>query len=305
MTHRPLFLVIEGNTQATIERMAQTGAEPFAEQYGQVLQEEWPGSAFVIVRPADGETTLPDGLTLADTDGVVLGGSALNIPVGGPAVEAQIALARAVFEAGVPFLGSCWGLQVAAAAAGGSVRRNPRGREVGIARKITVTDAGIRHPLLAGRATAWDALAVHEDEVDRLPSGALVLATNGHSAVQAAEIRHGAGVFWGVQYHPEFDLPEVARTLERLRERLIDEGFYKDEAAALAHGSALRALAAEPTRLDLAWQFGIDADVLNTATRRLEIRNWLIHAVTPRLRARSRSSAQATPDVGVPPYLGV
>ncbi|WP_242390516.1 DUF1491 family protein [Pararhodospirillum photometricum] len=283
----PLFLVIEGNTRAAVARMATWGALPFAEQYGRVLQEEWPGSQFVIVRPADGESALPEGLGLRDLDGVVLGGSALNIPTGGPEIDAQIALARAVFEAGVPFFGSCWGLQIAAVAAGGSVRKAPHGREVGVARKITATDAGIRHPLLAGRPTAWDALAVHEDEVDRLPTGAQVLATNGHSAVQAAEIRHAGGVFWGVQYHPEFDLPEVARTLDRLRPFLLAEGLFADEAAALDHGAALRALAETPERQDIAWRLGIDADVLSTPTRRLEIRNWLTHAVTPRLRARS------------------
>ena len=56
----------------------------------------------------------------------------------------QVELARAVYKSGTPFFGSCWGLQVATVAAGGSVRQNPRGREVGIARDLTLTSAGTR-----------------------------------------------------------------------------------------------------------------------------------------------------------------
>ena len=59
-----------------------------------------------------------------------------------PSVTRQIDFARAAFAAGVPVRGSCWGLQLAVAALGGSVRRNPRGRELPIARAITVTEAG-------------------------------------------------------------------------------------------------------------------------------------------------------------------
>jgi GMP synthase (glutamine-hydrolysing) len=43
-----------------------------------------------------------------------------------------------------------------------------------------------------------------------LPEGALALAANNVSPVRAAEVRHGRGIFWGVQYHPELSLFEVA-----------------------------------------------------------------------------------------------
>ena len=42
--------------------------------------------------------------------------------------------------------GSCWGLQVITAAAGGSVRKNPKGREIGFGRGIRLTEAGRKHP---------------------------------------------------------------------------------------------------------------------------------------------------------------
>src|SRR3712207_7020311 len=42
--------------------------------------------------------------------------------------------------------------------------------------------------------------------------------------VQAVEIRHGSGTFWGVQYHPELDLYEVAGALRRQSDELVSEG---------------------------------------------------------------------------------
>ena len=90
---------------------------------------------------ADGKP-LPFGITLSDFDGVMFPGSPLHIYDPDPCVTRQIDFARAAFGAGVPVWGSCWGLQLAVVGLGESVRRNPRGRELPIARAITVTDAG-------------------------------------------------------------------------------------------------------------------------------------------------------------------
>ena len=69
-------------------------------------------------------------------------------------------------------------------ALGGSVRRNPRGRDLAIARAITVTEAGRSHPLLASRPLVFDALCSHLDEVETLPPNAEVLAANELSAAR-------------------------------------------------------------------------------------------------------------------------
>ena len=74
-----------------------------------------------LVRAADGPITLPGGTALTEYDGCVMTGSALNVYDGGAAIDRQIDLVTAVLQAGVPFFGSCWGLQVAAVAAGGRV----------------------------------------------------------------------------------------------------------------------------------------------------------------------------------------
>jgi len=61
--------------------------------------------------------------------------------------------------------------------------------------------------------------------VTRLPQGAIITAWNTMSEVQAAEIRLGGGVFWGVQYHPNIGLRDIAAVVRRYGEMLVIEVF--------------------------------------------------------------------------------
>ncbi len=130
----------------------------------------------------------------------------------------------AVFASGAPSFGSCAGLQVATAAAGGTVRASER-HEVAFARRITATDAGRAHPMLAGRPPSWDALAIHADAVVILPGDATALAGNAICPIQAAEIRFDGGIFWGVQYHPELNLAEISAAIRRQSDDVLDQGL--------------------------------------------------------------------------------
>lgn len=289
VSSRPLrLLVVDGNTRAQRESHASGyGAQP-AEAYAAEITAIEPGVVTDICLPADEGANLPDSAGLQSYDGVFLTGSALHIYQIEPAVTRQIELMRAIYASGTPCFGSCWGIQMGAVAAGGTVTSNPKGREVGFARRITPSEAGRNHPLLAGRPAAFDAPAIHLDTVVQPPHGTTILASNAYSQVQAAEIRHEGGVFWGVQYHPEFPLRQVASILGRMVPVLIEEGFRRDEAAAEAWLAELRALDADRDRHDLAWAHGLDAEVLDDARRVTELRNFLDHRVKPLSSARGR-----------------
>lgn len=287
---RPLrLLVAEGNTAEARARQVAFGHPLFGEAYADVLRALTPDAVVDVCYPADAGANLPDAATLADYDGVAITGSALNIYKAEPEAMRQVELARAVFAAGVPFFGSCWGLQVATVAAGGSVRLSPKGREIGLARKIIRTSEGRDHPLHAGKPEAFDAPAVHSDEVDVRPPGMTVTATNRHSEVQAAEIRHGKGTFWGVQYHPEFTPGEMACIFERYGETLVREGPFGDMKALQDHVADLRTLDADPARHDIAWRLGMDQDVLDPGIRLAELRNWIGTQVRPEKSRRGRA----------------
>ena len=188
----------------------------------------------------------------------------------------QIDFARAAFAAGVPAWGSCWGVQLVTVALGGSIRRNPRGRELPIARAISATEAGRTHPLLAGRSLVFDALCSHIDEVEALPLNAQVLAANELSSIQAMSARtlHGAS-FCGTQYHPEHTLAVSAALMEIRATELVEEGFATERAQILAMAADYRALDAEPTRRDLIWRYGIASEIVDPLRRTTEIGNWL------------------------------
>ena len=279
------FLVIEGNTRRGREAYASAYGLTPSQSYAGVLQVLAPDASCDVAFPADEGANLPEREGVRGYDAVFVTGSALNAYDAEPAVTRQIELMRAVLESGVPCFGSCWGLQIAAVAAGGTVAKNPAGREIGFARTIAPTPAGREHPLLAGRPPAFAAPATHIDSVTALPPGAVCLASNAVSEVQAAEIRVDGGVFWGVQYHPEFALAEIAGIIERRSRVLAQEGFFAAPEDAKAYADDLRALEADPSRSDLAWRHGLDAEVVDPALRRREIGNFIEHQVRRRSRA--------------------
>jgi len=283
MTGGLRFLVAEGNPSDRNAALEAFGGRTGSECFAGLLRELEPNSTVDTAHPADVDADLPAGMALSGYDGVLISGSGLNIPDGedDPQVQRQITFAQAVFEAGVPMFGSCWGLQVAAAAAGGRVQTSPFGGEMGLARKIALTNDGRAHPLYEGKAQAFDAPAIHVDEVTHMPPGSVVLAANRLCAIQAASIRHRGGIFWGVQYHPEFNLLDMARLVRRYARRLVDQGYFSDMAAAESHAMQLTTLDDNPARRDLAWLLGIDDDVLDRRIRWREISNWIARLVRP------------------------
>ncbi|MFI4891501.1 MAG: type 1 glutamine amidotransferase [Steroidobacterales bacterium] len=282
----PRLLVIDGNVASVRARLRAALGYDTGEGYVRVLGRLDPDIAADIVCPADAGIVLPAGVALGDYDGVTMTGSALNIYDGGAAVERQIALVQAAFSVGVPFFGSCWGLQVAVSAAGGSVHRNPRGREFGFARRIQLTEAGRDHALYGGKPAVFEAPTIHLDAIDVLPAGAVVLATN-DMGLQAAAFSCQRGTFWGVQYHPEYDPVDIGAVAERYGMRLVEEKIFDSEAALQTFAAEMRRLQADPHDPALVWKHGLGIGITDAATRLLEIRNWLKHQVMPRVGSRA------------------
>jgi GMP synthase (glutamine-hydrolysing) len=283
------LLVVEGNVRAARERHRSTYGLTPSESYAAVLKSLAPDAVCDIALPADEGTNLPDASGLEGYDGVVITGSALNIWKAEPESMRQVELARAVYKSGTPFFGSCWGLQVATVAAGGTVRANPRGREVAIARDITLTPQGREHPLYRGKAAVFTSPCVHGDEIEALPQGAVVLAANPVSDVQAVDISHDGGRFWGIQYHPEFSLNELSVIMRRYKPTLLSEGFFRDGATLDQWLADLDALVADPRRFDLSWRYGIGPDILDAKKRLKEIENFIELRVKPVQSERGRA----------------
>ena len=284
----PRLLVCEGNTAELRAKQVAAGGQIMSDGYADLLRELLPGAVVDVCYPADPGTNLPIG-GLEGYDGVAITGSALNVYDGGPEITGQIELAREVLKAKTPLFGSCWGLQVVTVAAGGTVRPNPKGREIGIGRRIALTQAGRTHPMYRGKDSVFDAVTVHLDEVEILAPGTTVLAANAQSDVQAAEIVVDGAVAWGTQYHPEFSLGDMAAIVRRYGSRLMREGFFADAAARDNYVADLETLDRDPDNTPLAWRYGMDETVLDRRVRATEIANWIAHQVLPGRAKRGRA----------------
>jgi GMP synthase-like glutamine amidotransferase len=160
---------------------------------------------------------------------VILTGSEASILDRAPWADEEACFVREAFRLGICLLGSCWGHQLLAYALAGPrhVRRCAR-PEIGWER-IRV-DRGDR---LLGPPGESFVFSVHYDEVVDLPAPFAVLASTEACPVQA--FRVGERPIWGIQPHPEVDIPTGRRFLEDL----VARGFK-------GRASLLRALDSEP-----------------------------------------------------------
>jgi len=97
----------------------------------------------------------------------------------------------------------CLGAQLLAYARGGTVEQGRLGPELGVCR-VHLTGAADTDPLLAGLPPILDVVQWHWDEVLTLPPGAVHLAASPAYPHQAFRVGPYA---WGLQFHPECDLP--------------------------------------------------------------------------------------------------
>lgn len=268
------YLVVDGYPENARQDLLNAGASTGGDLYLKMLSQRAPQALTEMIFPADQEA-LPSVADLKQYRGVLWTGCNLCLHQPDERVERQVELARRVFAAGVSQFGSCWAIQIAAVAAGGKVGANPRGREMGVARKIVLTEEGRKHPMYEGKPLAFDAFICHLDEVTELPENSTLLATNRFTHVQGLEVRHLDGVFWGVQYHPEYTVGEMGSLANARIEPLIREGFFKDEVAAKQYVARMKTLDSHPERVDIQWDLSLDEDILNDDIRQLELVNWL------------------------------
>jgi len=196
-------------------------------------------------------------------DGVVFTGSGVNWSTDAPEAQPLRDAMLTAFDTGLPCWGSCNGLQLASVVLGGSVRASPNGMEVGVAQDLTLTDTGAKHPMMLGRTNGFSVPCIHRDEVQQLPEGAVLLAGNTHSPVQAMVYEKGGVDFWGTQYHPELTTRDIAFGVRQ-------DGIFK------GHSSAVDLDRAEADEQS-AKRLGSSVEDLKPSNRARELINWLDH----------------------------
>jgi GMP synthase (glutamine-hydrolysing) len=121
-------------------------------------------------------------------------------------VQVRHLLGQAI-AADVPTLAICLGAQLLAQVGGGSTRVGVQGPEVG-ATLVAKRDAADADPVFGPLPLSPDVLQWHHDEIDRLPPGATLLASNPVYPNQAYRV--GEHVY-GLQFHIEPDAELIRR----------------------------------------------------------------------------------------------
>ncbi|MBT0767912.1 glutamine-hydrolyzing GMP synthase [Kineosporia sp. J2-2] len=169
--HRPVLVVDFGAQYAQL--IARRVRE--ASVYSEIVPSSMPVSDMLAKQPA----------------AIVLSGGPSSVyEEGAPQVD------PALFEAGVPVLGICYGFQAMALALGGEVAHTGL-REYG-GTKVTTTDEST---LLHGTPADQSVWMSHGDAVHTAPPGFSVLAESSGAPVAAFEDK--TRNFYGVQWHPE------------------------------------------------------------------------------------------------------
>jgi GMP synthase (glutamine-hydrolysing) len=160
-------------------------------------------------------------IDLDDWSGIVLGGSPFNTSDPETAkspvqhrVEVELAaLLDEVVARDFPFLGACYGVGTLGTHQGGIVDRT-RGEEIGVI-EVTLTEEGLRDPLLREFPPAFHGFVGHKEGTRTLAPAAVLLATGADCPVQMFRIKQN---LYATQFHPELDAPALLRRIEAYKE---------------------------------------------------------------------------------------
>jgi len=141
---------------------------------------------------------------------LILTGSEASILERETWVYEEVEIVQEAVEKELSILGSCYGHQLLALALGGPsyVQRSAQPEVGWISIKIEE-----KNELLGRMRTAYS-FSVHFDEVVNLGKPFHILASSKHCPIQAFALR--GKPIWGLQIHPEIDIPSARKLLENL-----------------------------------------------------------------------------------------
>lgn len=165
----------------------------------------------------------------ADSDAVILGGAGEHSVTDrhpfSPWVEELVA--RLVAD-GRPLLGSCYGHHLLAQVTGGEVVTDPASEEVGTF-DVTLTEAGLADPVLAGLPRTFAVQLGHHDRVARPGAGLVELARSERCPWQIARVAGKPA--YGTQFHAEMDYEHMVDRLAMYRESYVGDAAALDAIA--------------------------------------------------------------------------
>ena len=265
------LLLVDGNEKEASDRYIKMGMDTQFEVYQKILKKYSKDNINItLIHPAVHDEYLPKGVSLDDFHAVAWTGSLLNIYNNSKSITKQIDLAQELLKRKNKIFASCWGLQVFVTAAGGRVRKNPKGLEAILAKNIKLNEFGTIHPMYKNKNKNFDAFCWHYDEAEILPNNSEVLASNNKSDFQSISFTFNNSSVWAVQYHPEFNPSWMAGLMKQRKDILLQNNIYKNS----AEFEKERYIFENYTNLN-SKKLDSYIDVIDENKHSLEISNWL------------------------------
>jgi len=254
------ILICEGNTPQEGKIFQDVGIPTHTESLKESLSYYNKNLKIDVLNPCfklDLNTIIPN---LKKYDGLIWGGSSLNIYNDTPEIRRQILFMKECFKSVKKILAICWGMQVAVTAAGGEVKKGVKGSHIGIANDIELTSDGLYNQLYKDKDIKFNTPAFNFDEVVTTPKNAIHLASNRINKIQSLNFKSGVSEIWGLQYHPEITYNKMVDIIKFRKDTLIKKrNRFKNEDEVNKHINFIEE----------------EIKISKKDSRMLEIRNWL------------------------------
>ena len=253
------ILIVEGNLKEENQNFSEAGIQTHTESLKDSLNNFAYNLNFDVVNPSSDENLDFVNEKLSNYDGLIWGGSSLNIYNNTPEIKRQIEFMKECQKKVRNILAICWGMQVAVTAAGGEVKK-AADSHIGIANEITLNHEGLKNLIYKNKDKKFNSPAFNFDEVVKLPKNGICLASNKVNNIQSIYFTVGDAKIWGLQYHPEITYEKMISLIEFRKDRLINNRkAFKNE---------------DEIKKQILF-IKDEIPVSNKAQRMIELKNWL------------------------------
>ena len=253
------ILIVEGNLKEENKNFSEVGIQTHTESLQDSLNHFNKELRFDVVNPSSDANLDSVNDKLITYDGLIWGGSSLNIYNDTPEIKKQIGFMKECQKKVKNILAICWGMQVAVTAAGGEVKKADSSH-IGIASEIIINNEGLNHPIYKDKEKKFNSPAFNFDEVKKMPDNAICLASNKINKIQSLYFKVNETKVWGLQYHPEITYEKMISLIEFRKEKLIKlRKVFRDEKDIEKHISLIKN----------------EIIISNKEKRMVELKNWL------------------------------
>ena len=253
------ILLVEGNLKEANQEFKDNGIKTHTESLRESIDYYTRNLEIDSVNPSSDKDIFEKVKDLNQYDGIIWGGSSLNIYSDTPEIRRQIEFMKECQKKIKNILAICWGMQVAVTAAGGLVKKGENGSHRGIAHDIIINKDGLTHPIYKGKKEIFNTPAFNYDEVVTLPENSVLLSSNKVNRVMGLNFKSEKSNIWGIQYHPEITYDKMITLINFRKEKLIDNKSFNNEADLNSHIQIIEK----------------ENKITNKESRMRELKNWL------------------------------